>query len=231
MKKILFVILCAVSVSLLSSCSKDSEGLTRVTYYATITLKGDADMVVAKGSTFTDPGCVAIMNGEDITDQVIVSSTVNTAASGVYSVTYTAVNEDGFSSSAIRSVTVLDLTNPVEGFYTTTDVHTGTSSAYNGPWKTLVIGLGNNQYSINDLFGGWYAQGRKYGTNYEMNGKFEIDGADVKLLYSHINGWGDSVDNPVGSVIGNHDAAAGTFHWELGYAGSMTFFVTIAKNN
>jgi hypothetical protein len=61
-------------------------------------------MVVPLGGTFTDPGAEAKEAGATI--QYTTTGTVNTAAVGVYKVTYTATNKDGFPASASRFVAV-----------------------------------------------------------------------------------------------------------------------------
>ena len=123
MKKSLICLVALVGLALgFTSCEKESQGVTQITYFAEIVLNGDATMVVAKGSTFVDPGCTAVMKGEDVTDKVAVSSNVDTSVSGVYTITYSIVNADGFPASASRTVVVLDVTDPVEGLRLSTQV-------------------------------------------------------------------------------------------------------------
>jgi hypothetical protein len=81
-------------------------GISKVTYYPTVTLQGDAYMYVAKGGTFTDPGATAEAGGATV--PVTTSGTVNTSTVGVYVLTYTATNTDGFSASGNRWVAVYD---------------------------------------------------------------------------------------------------------------------------
>ena len=88
------------------SCEKTTEGLTGITYYPVITLNGDYG-VVYLGGAYEDPGCVAIMNGEDVTSQVTISNNIDPNHIGEYSVTYTAVNEQGFSATVARPVYVV----------------------------------------------------------------------------------------------------------------------------
>jgi len=230
MKKTITLLFCAAIISIVCSCEKKSEGLTRTTYYASITLQGGDEIIVDKGSEYKDPGYYAEMKGEDITDQVQVTSNVDTKVSGIYSIVYSAINEDGFPSSATRTVYVLDPNDPIEGFYTTLEVSANGSTKYNGPWTTLILSLGNSKYSTTDYFGGWYAQGRGYGSTYAMTGEFTINGSDVAYNKSYIAGWGDSLDNTPGEVIGSYSPSEGNLEWTLSYAGSMTFKVKISKD-
>ncbi|WP_167859566.1 immunoglobulin-like domain-containing protein [Paenibacillus cymbidii] len=77
-----------------------------------ITLNGANPLVVALGGTFTDPGATANDNLDGAV-AVTVSGSVNTAAVGSYTLTYSATDSEGNSSSATRTVTVADLTPPV----------------------------------------------------------------------------------------------------------------------
>ena len=97
-----------VSFALTSCGDKDSEGLSRFTYYPVLELKGGSSVVVEKGSTFQDPGFDATLNGEDVSSQVTINSNVNTSKSGVYSVVYSLINSDGIAANAKRKVVVLD---------------------------------------------------------------------------------------------------------------------------
>lgn len=107
--KLLYLMVFALATVSLASCDDESTaGLTRITYYPELTMEGPATVYVDKGTTFTDPGYSAILDGEDVTDQVQVNSNVNMAASGVYSISYAVTNDDGFSSTASRTVVVTD---------------------------------------------------------------------------------------------------------------------------
>jgi len=79
-------------------------GISKVTYYPILTVTGEEYVTVAKGGTFTDPGATAEAGGASV--PVVASGTVDTNTVGVYVVTYTATNTDGFSASASRFVVV-----------------------------------------------------------------------------------------------------------------------------
>jgi hypothetical protein len=115
------------ALALLVSCNKkdvietaDQVGISKVTYYPILTVKGDEYMTVVKGSTFTDPGCTALGGTEVLTVKVV--GTPNTSVVGVYVVNYSAVNKDGFSAFAKRFVVVYSTdatasTNDFSGSY------------------------------------------------------------------------------------------------------------------
>lgn len=113
MKKYLSIIVIGILAMTVLSCKKESfdyppgtVGISKVTYFPIITMSGEKYFLVAKGGTFTDPGATAKAGSDDA--PVVTSGTVNTAVAGVYGITYSAVNADGFSASATRQVIVYD---------------------------------------------------------------------------------------------------------------------------
>jgi hypothetical protein len=108
-KRYAFILIAFVSI--ISSCSKDKiintpdrVGISKVTYYPIITLTGNTIIAIANGTTFTDPGVKATAGSSDV--PVTTSGTVDANTDGVYTLTYSATNSDGFSSTAVRKVAV-----------------------------------------------------------------------------------------------------------------------------
>lgn len=79
-------------------------GHSRVTFFPVLTLKGEQHLAVPVGGTYTEPGATAKEGDKDITPTI--TGSVNTAAVGVYALTYTATNKDGFSVTDRRFVAV-----------------------------------------------------------------------------------------------------------------------------
>ncbi|MFA5229808.1 MAG: immunoglobulin-like domain-containing protein [Candidatus Paceibacterota bacterium] len=106
-----------LSLFMFFSCEKETEGISRVTEYATFEMEGDNFMFVLANSTFTDPG-VKAYEGETEID-VEVSGTVNTAVPDVYTIQYSAKNSDGFPVSVVRNVAVVAAmpSNDLSGSY------------------------------------------------------------------------------------------------------------------
>lgn len=108
--KIIFGAIAILAIAL-NSCQKsmidtpNQVGISKVTYYANMALNGDQYMSIVKGSTFTDPGATANAEGQTLT--VTTSGTVDVNTPGIYNITYSAVNKDGFPASIIRTVAVL----------------------------------------------------------------------------------------------------------------------------
>ena len=80
-----------------------------------ITLKGEATMQVEVGSRYIESGAIASDSYDgDLTSSIEVTSTVNTGALGLYSVTYDVVDQGGNAAeSVVRTVNVVDTTAPV----------------------------------------------------------------------------------------------------------------------
>ena len=97
----------SVMALLLPGCEKDDEtaNVSFVTTYPVVTLLGDQWEVLQVGETFTDAGAEAF-EGETAID-FTTSGSVDTSVPGVYVLTYTAVNQDGYSSSERRYVGVI----------------------------------------------------------------------------------------------------------------------------
>jgi hypothetical protein len=72
-----------------------------------VTLNGAAAMSLALGAAFTDPGATALDDQDgDLTAAIEETGSVDPAAPGVYTLTYTATDAAGNTGSASRVVTV-----------------------------------------------------------------------------------------------------------------------------
>ena len=222
----------AMVALLVTSCGdKESEGLSRFTFYPTIELEGDTYLVWDKGTAYVDPGYSSTLNGEDVTSQVTVSGSVDTSKSGIYNLTYTTMNnEDGFNASASRTVVVLDPNSAVEGFYLTQAdsyrSYNGAEAAYGRQFEILVIDNGDGTLTVDDLLGGWYCQRAGYGARYQMGGTIAMaaDGS-LTLVDSFIPGWADGLVD----FEGQFDASAGVFTVMSQYVSNMKFYQTWVK--
>lgn len=105
MKKILLIAIIAVFA--FSSCKKDTLGVSTVTTYPTLKLKGDVASTITVGGSYSESGVVAMEGTKDISSGVKVTGTVNAAVPGVYTLTYIATNKDGFQASTRRYVGVV----------------------------------------------------------------------------------------------------------------------------
>ncbi|GHT78698.1 hypothetical protein AGMMS50262_21610 [Bacteroidia bacterium] len=223
------------SVFLLFSCEKETEDISRITYYVDFELNEGAVNFIQAGSSWTDPGVKATEAGVDVTDKVDVSGTVNANKVGRYVITYSAVNKDGFTASAEREVYVVDVTQsaPIQnGAYIVSGSSyrhvnsSGAEVAYGKDFEISFTQVYSGVLYVSDLFGGWYAQRAGYGSAYNMTGYllFYPDNT-LTLLYSHNNGWGDGMDY----ADGTYDPATGVITLAASYVGSYVFNQTITK--
>ena len=230
-KNIIYSMLFALVALVMTSCGdKKSEGLSRITYYPSIELEGDSYVVWEKGTPYVDPGYTSLMNGEDVTAGVTVSGAPDGSRSGIFKVTYTTIkNEDGFDASASRTVVVLDPNSDIEGFYlnqaTSYRSYNGNDVAYGNAFEILVIDNGNGTLTVDDLFGGWYAQRAGYGNNYAMSGVISLaEDGTLGLVDSLVPGWGNGLDDLTGTF------EDGVFTIDAVYNGfTMHFYETWVK--
>ncbi len=242
--RFLLLIALAASVVSLSSCEKETEGKTRITYYPTIELEGDETILVNKGSAYVEPGYASFMNGEDITADVQVISNVDVNKSGIYTIDYiTKENEDGFGSSASRTIIVFDFNHQTEGLYAVNSAvsksdYNGTVVQFKDDFEVWLFDNGDGTYSITDLFGGWYDQGAGYGSEYACKAVMTISGSSVSVAPgdTYVAGWKDSIQ---GVHDASYNAATGTLEIQVDYGLNkedpqnpkilMTFFITLVK--
>jgi uncharacterized protein (TIGR02145 family) len=171
-----------------------------------ITLLGTSSVTIPVGSTYTDAGATAAdaVFG-DLTNQIVVESTVNTAVAGTYTVTYTVSNSAGLQADAVVRTVVVGLGLPQQNWEEVT-IGTQTWMKYN-----LVIDDGQggiNSYN-NDI-----ANAHIYGYLYTWD-------AAVRLANS-IEGWhlpSASEWNTLQAYLGGTNIAGGklkedgTVHW------------------
>ncbi|KAF2325862.1 MAG: DUF5011 domain-containing protein [Flavobacterium nitrogenifigens] len=179
MKKI-FIQLMVFSSLLLTSCSADSDNVSKVTNYAVITIKGDNPFFLPLGQTYTDPGAVSTEGGAVIPTATALTggkyrggTTLDVNKIDEYTENYSAVNKDGYKATKARKIIVYktgDLVNSIEGVYTSTVKRNGVlMSASQGSsvnmkyvyiWKNT-----DGTFGVSDAFGGWYDLGRSIGIN------------------------------------------------------------------
>lgn len=112
--KLLLILL--LPSALITGCKKDTtENVSKTVKvsYPEITLNGNALVVVAVGGTYTDAGAKL---KDDITGAITdiqpSSNPVNTAQAGLYIVTFSASNANGFQTTATRLVAVTSVISP-----------------------------------------------------------------------------------------------------------------------
>ena len=227
-KNILFATMLAMAAPLvMTSCSDDeSEGKSRITYYAILEMNGDAKVSTPVGQPFNDPGCVATMAGEDVSDQIVTTSNLNTNACGFYTINYSVVNPDGFAASATRTVAVIDKNNFASAYWGKSQFGART---YSGA-PINITQRADGTYLIDDLGGGMYFYGRYPG--YEPTYDFHLEAvlqlnADntIEVLQQGSWYWGD----PFEDIHAAYDPATGTITFDMDFGSSSRYYVTLTK--
>lgn len=83
---------------------EETDGVSFVTSYPTFELEGGSIISIVSGGSFTDPGVTATEDGKQL--EVSVSGQVDTSTPGLYTLTYSATNSDGFDGTASRLIVV-----------------------------------------------------------------------------------------------------------------------------
>lgn len=104
MKKINILTVLTFAFICISSCKKETEGISKLTQFAQFTITGDSRIILQKGTPYVEPGVVAKEGDANI--QVITSGLPDVNTSGVYDISYKATNKDGYKAEANRRVIV-----------------------------------------------------------------------------------------------------------------------------
>lgn len=212
MKRNIYIQALLFLLIVLSSCDKETEGVSRTTYYTDLQLLGNATMTLAVGETYVDPGYVAIENEEDVSENVKVSGTVDTSKPGAYTISYNVANVDGFLKSAKRLVLVAPAnvsTLDVSGSYS--GQREGQPASNNA---CTITNLGKGVFFATDFFGGFYNIVRGYGPSYSLATYFYLNSDNTYVSLSNNSPWGpwgfqDGVYNPATTVF-KHRVSQGT---------------------
>ena len=231
MKKILYSFLVCL-LFIFTSCEKDTQDTSKITYYVTYDIKGGKTFLVPVGTSYVEPGVIAMEGDKDVTSSMKTTGTVDANKIGVYPVTYSAVNVDGFASSEIRTVVVYDpaIKTDISGKYTLAGtsyrLRAGAKVPFSG-YPVDIEKVAPGVFAVSDFFGGYYDKKAAYGSSYAMTGYVSLKSDNtLEVLSSKIAGWGDSLDTLDNGIF---NAATNSIHWEASYAGSMTFFVDLNK--
>ena len=224
MKKINLLIAALAFVGL-TSCDYDGSDDAKVTKYVTIELTGGNQTLVPVGSEYTDPGYTATEGTEDVTSKVVVSGD----QVGIYNVTYSAKNVDGFAAEVTRTVLVYDpaITTDITGTYTVEkgeDLYPDQSDFFTryvikGNTVTLTQ-LAQGLYSISDWWGGLYDKTVGYGSAYCATGYFQLNADNTITGISASTPWGDVLER--GDGVYDPTTGKVVLNVELNYYLKMT---------
>lgn len=236
--KELFKIFVIVSLVIgFSACEKNTstEDISTITYYVTFELEGEELMSIELGDPYVEPGYTALEGEEDVTSEVVVSGEVNSESPGLYTLTYSAVNSDGYSSSTDRTVIVYNPAAPDDDFsgtYSSAIERTESdgSNPRNHNATINITKVAQGIFYVDCLLGAIYSISSPYGygPNYAMTGYIALE-ADysLTLLSSYIRGWGDGLE---GFQNGVYNTITGIPYWESIYAGGDVYAITLSTD-
>ncbi|HAH26034.1 MAG TPA: DUF5012 domain-containing protein [Prolixibacteraceae bacterium] len=233
MKKFHYIFIVAL-ILLTYSCKRDltSEGVSKVTNYVTFNLTAGPTVTFPKGTTYVDPGYKGTEGTTDVTSKIKVTGTVDGNTVGLYTLQYSAVNADGFSSSTERTVIIYDPAAPetdLTGDYLSDVSRAKPSRSFSG-LKVSIQKLAPGFFFVSDFLGGFYDQGSNYnyGPAYAMSGYMQLNADNtLTLVSSHDAGFGDSLDDLTNGI---YDPATQGLTWHAFYVGgTYDFTVTLKK--
>lgn len=235
MKKILYSLLIGLAILFASCEDETTQDHSSLTYYVALELKGDAFMKVPVNTAYNEPGVIATENGEDVASKVVFDGSVDPTKMGLYHLTYSAVNKDGFPSSISRTVAVYDPSVTVSipsGTYKLAagsnryNKTSGAVTAYSG-YSIKINEEAPGIYSVSDFLGGYYDQRAGYGSNYAMKGYMKINNDyTFDILSGDVAGWGDSYETFENAT---YDTTTGTLSWAVAYASNYVWTVILTK--
>lgn len=224
MMKNKYIFLVLFVISFLTSCEKESEGLSSVLKFEIL---GQGEVVLPIGTEYVDAGFKITLDGKDVSSDVKVTGEVDYETVGLYNITYSYRNENTGLVTKDRTVIVCDPTIEADmsGEYVTTlNSKVGSTVFSNQPVTITKIAAGF--FQISDFLGGAYATYMGYGKAYACSGYVQLKSDNTfVLLSSSILPWGDTLE---GVSNGNYDPTSNIVKWEALYAG-MQFNVELEK--
>lgn len=218
MKKTIILSLVAMGL-LFASCEKVDHAVNqKVTYYPVFDIQGGSTVAWQLGDSWVDPGYGATLNGDDITSEVDINTDLDVDVPGIYTVSYTFVNEDGFEGAASRTVVVYDLANAsdvnISGSYSKlTLIDAGADMSSRVPYTMKITpGPGVGLFYMQDLLCGYFSIGKGYGNAYAFYALIQLNKDNSIDLLQTKNAWSYAIKDNGGS---NYDPATGavTVNW------------------
>lgn len=235
MKKYIFILLIACSSILFVGCSDDStEGVTTITHFALLELKGENMILMPSGSDYIEPGATASENNIDISSSITVSGKVYNKP-GIYTLTYSVKNNEGIATTKTRTIYVYNpAISPIQsGEYSGSPdnyrIAKNVTAKYGNSYPIMIYQTEvDGVFQVSDFLGGWYQYRSGYGQKYAMVGTFRLNSDNsITLLSSHIQGW---ENEPLASLNkAKYNPETKKIYWEAVYAG-MTFYQTLNIN-
>lgn len=228
MKKLFYYSLLALATFTMSACSDDPEySDTHVEYYPVLNMQGESFVEHPVGTPYVDAGCTATFGDEDFTSKIVTTGIdeIDVNTPGLYTITYSAVNEKYpvLNATVKRTVAVCDpsVQTDISGSYKVQSgsyrLYNGAQTAYSGYSITLKKAAAGI-FQVSDLMGGWYDQRAGYGSSYAMKGYIQLKADNsIVILSGHVAGWNDDFNDGEPENGGAYNPETGEVQWAVSY--------------
>lgn len=216
MKKLMHKLILLTTIFVLGCEGETTDDVSRITYFTDIELIGEETTLIPVGTAYNEQGVIAFEGENDVTDTVVISGNVDSSTPGLYSVSYSAVNSDGFEKIVQRTVIV----------HPTQDSSVDYSGTYIGEARGETMTPGCNitkiapsTYVADDFFGGVYCCGfRNYGLAYRLKTYFYI--SDDNTSYTNMENtspWGpwQILNTSISGTTLSHTVEQGGFSFDV----------------
>jgi len=187
----------------LFSCDKETENLSRSTYYVAFEIKGDNPEIVQVGEPYVDKGAIATLQGNDVTSTMKTTNNVVYDEMGLYRVEYSAINADGLVSRAVRDVIVcnpgvtVDLSGTWDVYRDGTTFWVGGSlnRYYGGPgYAVTITRVAPGFFFISDYLANFWPVNQNRGPISATFGYFALnEDNSIDALSSDSSYWGEGL--------------------------------------
>lgn len=165
----------------------DTDNVSKVTNYPTMTLNGERTYILNQGDTYTELGAEATEGTEEI--PVTITGTVNTSIPNVYILKYSSVNVDGFPVTLNRAVVVLS-TAPsainLEGTFIRNETN-----------QNKVTRISDREYRCDNATG--YTTGNPENLTLTF---YNVDDVKIYAPYQeNVSSTGNSAESNVGTIV------------------------------
>ena len=152
---IAYILIIPLLTTIMAGCDEETtDNVSEVTHFPEFEMTASEYYFIDQGSSFEEPGIQAFAGEDEV--EVETSGSVDESTPGVYTLTYTATNADGYSKSIERKVIV------TAGDVSQSDLSGTYSGGYYGDATMTVTRIKDGLYESTDIFG--------YGDPYPITG-------------------------------------------------------------
>lgn len=248
MKKILYSLMVCAGAFGFMSCNDSVEDNSRLTYYVVFTLPDgnalDGNAIEHQINTpFVAPEYASTENGEDVKSKVTVKGIddVDATKIGIYPISYSAENADGFATTATQTVYVVNsaVTTDISGSYTvdnTASTCSDSGLAFENVLSIDIEKIATGIFSVSDFLGGLYDQQEGKGGDYAAAADVNLvqafdanENSAINFLKSNSIELEDKKSVTVTNLSIASDGGEYTLEWDAAYDGK-TFHIVAKKD-